>query len=68
MELSHAERGRRGGLAAQAKLTPTERAEAARRARRALAVREIVAQWPTLDPEQVAKLRSLLRQPGGDAP
>ena len=66
MTLSNVERGRRGGLAAQAKLTPEQRAAATRRARRALAVKTLVTEWPELRPEQVAKLKALLVPPGGE--
>jgi hypothetical protein len=62
MTLTNAERGRRGGLAAQAKLTPEQRAAGARRARLALAVKELVDQAPELTEAQRNRLRVILTQ------
>jgi uncharacterized protein with WD repeat len=45
--------------------TPEQRRQATKPARIAHAVKELVDNWPELRPEQMAKLRSLLQQPGG---
>jgi hypothetical protein len=55
--------GRRGGRRTQASRTPDERREAMRKARLALAVRELVDQAPELTEEQRARLRTLLQPP-----
>lgn len=47
------------------KIPPEERRRRTRNASRAAAVKVIVEDWPSLDPEQVAKLRALLIPPGG---
>jgi hypothetical protein len=49
--------------------TPEERRKSTAPARREHAIREIVAGWPELRPDQVARLRALLRPvpEGGDA-
>lgn len=45
--------------------TPEQRRQATKPARIAHAVKELVDNWPELRPEQMARLRSLLQQPGG---
>lgn len=47
--------------------TPEQRKAELRKTRLALAVKELVDQWPELTPEQVARLRALLQPVGGDA-
>ena len=51
--------------------TPEQRKAALRLVRREQAVKAIVADWPELTPEQVARIRALLQPPestvGGDA-
>ena len=44
---------------------PAQRRAETRPGRIAAAVKVLVDNWPELRPEQVAKLRGLLRQPGG---
>jgi hypothetical protein len=44
---------------------PDQRRRQTQPARVAAAVKVLVDAWPTLDPAQVARLRSLLQQPGG---
>jgi LmbE family N-acetylglucosaminyl deacetylase len=61
MSMTKSEAGRLGARAYMESTTPEQRAESARRARRALAVREIVDGWPELDEETQQRLRSLLR-------
>jgi hypothetical protein len=46
-------------------LSRQERQERTKSARMAYHVKQLVDNWPTLDPKQVARLRSLLQQPGG---
>jgi hypothetical protein len=59
------ESAKRAVAARWAGTTPEDRRRSTAAARREHAVREIVAQWPELRPEQIQKLRSLLQQPGG---
>jgi hypothetical protein len=44
---------------------PEKRREHMRRARLGQRVQDLVDAWPELRPEQVAKLRALVQQPGG---
>jgi hypothetical protein len=66
--LSHVDRGRLGGLRTQAAKTPDQRREATRKARLALAVKELVDQAPALSADQLVRLRAILttEAPGGE--
>ena len=59
MTISYAERGRIGGLAANAKRSPEQRHELARHAYLAGAVKAVVSRAPELSPDQRARLRAL---------
>ncbi len=59
--------GRQGGLKANARKTPEQRREHARRMHLAGAVKAVVARAPELTDEQVAKLRGIFTSARGAA-
>lgn len=60
MPMSRTEAARRGGQARHRGLTPDQRQEATKKARLALAVKELVDQAPELSADQLARLRAIL--------
>jgi hypothetical protein len=67
MPLTPAERGRRGALATNERMSPEQRHARASAGNLAGAVSRIVAGWPQLTPEQRERVAALLRPSGGAA-
>jgi hypothetical protein len=70
VSLSHAERGRLGGHAAHAAMSPEERRAFAQKGHLAQAVKAVVDKAPALTDDQKACLRAILHAeaPGGETP
>jgi hypothetical protein len=69
MPRSTAENARHAAEVRWSRTTPEERSKVTRKMRRDQAVKTIVADWPELTAEQVAKIRAVVAAPpvGGEA-
>lgn len=64
MSLSTSERGRLGGLAAAANMTPEQRTCRARRGHLASAVRVVTSRWEDLSPDQRREIAAIVAEAG----